>query len=147
MAQESSPGTAPRRSDPATDPVGLLRERLLDREEQLRTAQEMAEFGIWEWEIPAGTVSWSSQLHVIYGTDPDSFEPSYDRYMERVHRDDRVRVDSIIKQAYRDHQTFEFDERIVRPDGTVRTLHSRGRVIVDTQDHPIRMVGVCQDVT
>src|SRR4051812_15815925 len=70
MAQKSSPGTAPRRSDPATGPVGLLRERLLDREEQLRTAQEMAEFGIWEWDIPSGSVTWSGHLHTIYGTDP-----------------------------------------------------------------------------
>jgi sigma-B regulation protein RsbU (phosphoserine phosphatase) len=147
MAHPSSPGTAPRRSDPATDPVGLLRERLLDREEQLRTAQEMAEFGIWEWDIPTGAVTWSGQLHTIYGTDPGSFEPSYDRYLERVHPDDREHVNAVIQQAYQDHQSFEFDERIVRPDGSVRILHSRGRVTVDMDDRPLRMVGVCQDVT
>jgi phosphoserine phosphatase RsbU/P len=147
MAQESSPGTAPRRSDPATDPVGLLRERLLDREEQLRTAQEMAEFGIWEWDIPSGSVTWSGQLHRIYGTNPDTFEPSYEGYLERVHPDDRDHVHATIQQAYADHQAFEFDERIVRPDGSTRILHSRGRVIVDMDDRPIRMVGVCQDVT
>src|SRR5438067_7422986 len=147
MAPKDSPATAPRRSDPSNDPVGLLRERLLDREEQLRVAQEMAEFGIWEWDIPAGTVTWSGHLHTIYGTDPESFEPTYQAYLDRVHPDDRARVDALIQTAFEDHQSFEFDERIVRPDGTVRTLHSRGRVIVDLQDKPIRMVGVCQDMT
>src|SRR5436190_11941163 len=147
MAPRGSPGSAPRRSDPATDALGLLRERLLDREEQLKTAQEMAQFGIWEWDIPAGTVTWSEQLHAIYRTTPDDFEPSYEGYLGRIHPDDRDRVDEVIQNAYADHQSVEFDERILRPDGTERILHSRGRVIVDMEDKPIRMVGVCQDVT
>jgi sigma-B regulation protein RsbU (phosphoserine phosphatase) len=147
MAPQSTPGSAPRRSDPSTDPIALLRERLLDREEQLRVAQEMAELGIWEWDLPAGTVIWSGQLHTIYGTDVDTFEPSYQAYLERIHPDDRERIDAILRQAVEDHQAFEFDERIVRADGAIRTLHTRGRVIVDMEDRPMRIVGVCQDVT
>ena len=107
----------------------------------------MAEFGIWEWDIPAGTVEWSDQLHAIYGTTPETYEPSYDGYIGRIHPSDREHVAAAIAKAHSDHQPFEFDERIVRPDGEVRVLHSRGRVVVDGEDNPIRMIGVCQDVT
>lgn len=130
----------------ATDGHDLLRERLLDRELQLRTAQEMAEFGIWEWDIPADTVVWSEQLHEIYGTDPDTYTPTYEGYLSKLHPRDRNRVAGAIQRAFGDHQPFSFDERIVRPDGEVRTLHSRGRVVT-AGGEPVRMIGVCQDVT
>src|SRR6476619_2492622 len=110
----------------ATDGQDLLRERLLDREVQLRTAQEMAEFGIWEWDIPADTVVWSEQLHEIYGTNPDTYTPTYDGYLAKIHPGDRNRVAGAIQRAFGDHQPFSFDERVLRPDGEVRTLHSRG---------------------
>ena len=131
----------------ATEGQAAAADRLRDREEQLRTAQEMADFGIWEWDIPAGTVEWSDQLHAIYGTTPTTYSPTYEGYIEKVHPDDRERVAGTITAAYRDHQPFAFDERVVRPDGSIRTLHSRGRVVVDAAGNPIRMIGVCQDVT
>src|SRR4029077_9911526 len=42
---------------------------------------------------------------------------------------------------------FAFDERIVRADGTVRILHSGGRVTLDEKGRPTRLLGVCHDVT
>lgn len=130
----------------ATDGQDLLRDRLLDREVQLRTAQEMAEFGIWEWDIPGDTVVWSAQLHAIYGTDPEAYTPTYEGYLSKLHAGDRNRVANAIQRALDNHQPFSFDERVVRPDGEVRTLHSRGRVVT-LDGNAIRMIGVCQDVT
>jgi signal transduction histidine kinase len=42
---------------------------------------------------------------------------------------------------------FEFDERIVRPDGVVRYLHSLGRWVVNDAGERLKLVGVCQDIT
>jgi PAS domain S-box-containing protein len=142
-----TPTLPPRRSSSTNDPLALLHERLLDREEQLQTAQEMAELGLWEWEVQTGEVAWSDQLHLIYGTDKNSFTPTREAHLVRVHPDDRERVAAVFEQALEDHQPFNFDERIVKPDGSIRVLHSRGRVIVDENDRPVRVFGVSQDMT
>src|SRR6185503_3962343 len=56
-------------------------------------------------------------------------------------------VSGYIQKASADHQPFECDYRIIRPDGLTRTLHSRCRVVLDEDGRLARMVGTAQDIT
>jgi diguanylate cyclase (GGDEF)-like protein/PAS domain S-box-containing protein len=113
----------------------------------LQDAQKLAQLGSWEWNVEADTETWSDELYRIYGVSPADYEPGYDGYIALVHPDDRARVEAAIRAAFADRVSFAFDERIVRPDGNVRTLASRGKVFVDAGGHATRMLGICQDVT
>jgi PAS domain S-box-containing protein len=113
----------------------------------LADAEQIAPFGVWEWDITRNTVRWSEGLYRIYGLRPGEFPATYEGYLARVHPDDRARVHNAVQQAYRHRAPFEFEERVVRPSGEVRCLVSRGRVDCDARGQPSRMVGVCQDVT
>ena len=42
---------------------------------------------------------------------------------------------------------FSNDYRIIRPDGTIRILSSKGEVITDSNGKPLRIVGTEQDIT
>jgi PAS domain S-box-containing protein len=126
--------------------VATLR-HLDDSEAQLAEAQRIAHFGSWEWDMQTGTVTWSDELYRIYGITPEEYTPSYEGYLGRVHPDDREHVAAAIGRAAESHQPFGFEERILRPDGTVRVLESGGGVVVDQRGRPIRMVGACHDVT
>jgi PAS domain-containing protein len=64
-----------------------------------------------------------------------------------VHPEDRDQIGATIRTAAQSGEPFTFEERIVRPDGTVRILQSGGGVVVDDDGTPIRMVGACHDVT
>jgi PAS domain S-box-containing protein len=112
----------------------------------LAEAQELAHLGSWEWSIAENRVSWSNELFHIYGLDPGT-EVTYGSYLEHIHPDDRQLVRDTVTQALRDREPFSFDHRIVRPDGTVRWIHGRGRVILDPLGEPKRMVGTSQDIT
>jgi len=116
-------------------------------EARLAEAQRIAQLGSWDWDIGAGELFWSDELYRIYGISPSEYTPSYDGYLMRVHPEDRDRVAEIVGRAMRDGGPFTFDERIVRPDGTVRLLHSGGRVTLDDDGRATRMLGVCLDVT
>lgn len=118
------------------------------REQQVfARAQEIAHLGSWEWDIATNHVTWSDELYRIYGISPGEHEATFEGYLARVHEDDRARVMDIIKQALANHQPYEFEERIVHPDGVVRTLFSRGVAQVDDRGQPVRMLGTCQDIT
>ncbi|MGH2522341.1 MAG: PAS domain S-box protein, partial [Anaerolineales bacterium] len=109
--------------------------------------QQISHLGSWQWDIATGTVRWSDELYRIYGLEPGSVPIGYEGFLERVHPDDRERVRAIITAAYRDHQPFSFEHRIVRPDGAVRTLQARGEVKVNENGEPVRMAGTGHDVT
>ncbi|MEA2130699.1 MAG: hypothetical protein QOJ85_3590 [Solirubrobacteraceae bacterium] len=129
-----------RQVDERTAELERIRSRLVE-------AQELARLGSWEWDIAANRVTWSDALYRIYGVDRHGHEATFGGYLERVHPDDRERVSATIERALAECGTFQFDERIVRPDGAIRTLASRGQVFVGAEGSPERMAGICQDVT
>jgi len=123
-----------------TAALGRIQDRLVE-------AQELARLGSWEWDVAADTVSWSDILYEIYGVERREHVPTFGGYLGRVHPEDRERVTQAIQDALSAQCSFHFDERIVRPDGTVRVLASRGQVYADDDGRPVRMIGICQDVT
>ena len=122
-------------------------EALRASEAQLEEAQRIARIGSWDWELASGRLTWSKELFRIYGVDPDTFTPSYEGFIEAVHPEDREIANSAVERAMSDHRPFEFEHRVVHTDGTVRTLIGRGRVQLDADGRPVRMVGTGQDVT
>jgi signal transduction histidine kinase len=56
-------------------------------------------------------------------------------------------VERIVDDAMRTRGTFAYDHRVIWPDGTIRWIHGRGRVVTDHRDEVIGMVGSGQDIT
>lgn len=127
-------------------------EELRAAAELMHDAQRVANFGSWEWRLDDDSVSWSDQLYRIFGFDParasQSFAVTLSTYLDRIHREDRDRVQSAIEKALADKQPFRFEHRILRPGGEARTVRCQGEPLVDPETQRIRrVVGVCQDVT
>jgi PAS domain S-box-containing protein len=113
----------------------------------LREMERIARIGSWEWDLATGALWWSDELYSIYGVDRAHGPLTFARFAELLHPEDRPMVQLAVQQALRDGQPFAFDHRVVRPDGTVRYLHGRGRVFLDPAGRPVRMVGSGQDIT
>ncbi|MBI4133831.1 MAG: PAS domain-containing protein, partial [Candidatus Terrybacteria bacterium] len=122
-------------------------EALRASEARLMQAQEVAQIGSWEWDIPGNRITWSRELYRVHGLTPEQFNPTYEGFLDLQHPDDRSQVKAVVEAAYRTGDPFSFFHRIIRPDGTARMLHGRGRVIKNEDGRPVRMAGVCQDVT
>ncbi len=120
---------------------------LADLVARVASAQQLASMGDYDWHIASDTNRWSDQLYRIYGFEPQSFNASYDRFLARIHPDDRERIQGIHQAAYATGEPYNMIERIVRPDGEVRYLSSNGQVIMSTDGTPERMRGTCVDIT
>ncbi len=116
-------------------------------EQQLAATEQLGGLGSYDWDMVAGELTWSDALFRIYGHEPGEFPPSYDRFLERVHPDDRARIRQVHERAIRELAPFETEERIVRANGEVRTLLTIGEVLADGSGRPIRLHGVCRDIT
>src|SRR5262249_34022967 len=122
-------------------------EALQRRDSQLAEAQRIAELGSYEWDVATNIVYRSDELCRIFGLPPRGFAPTFEGYLERVHPEDRATTKETIELAYRDRKPFEFEERIVQPGGTIRLLRSRGKWILDKTGTPLKLIGICQDIT
>jgi len=122
-------------------------EEIQRREEQLVEAQRIASLGSYEWDLRTNTVRRSEELCRVFGLLPHEFEPTYEGYLARVHPEDRSTTKRLIDRSFQEGQPFDFEERIVRPDGSVRMLHSQGQWSFDDHQRRVRLVGICQDIT
>lgn len=124
----------------------LAQTALANRQRQLAEIQAIAHCGSWERDIVSGKVIWSDELYRIFGLDPDSNAPSLEIFLERVHPENRAWVKSLLDAALRDGIPFAYATRIVRPDGGVRYVSIQGAVVRE-DDRPVRILGLCMDVT
>lgn len=124
-----------------------VQRRMQDEALLLREAQDLAGVGTWAWQPGSNTVRWNDVLHRIHGVEPGSFTPSVEEYLSRVHPDDRELALDKITNGLVTGEPFAFDERIVREDGEIRLLHSRGRVVQDPGGTAERMIGISVDIT
>jgi PAS domain S-box-containing protein len=131
-------------------PVGALLGRLLApfrRASGESAALEAGRMGIWRWDIPSGRVHWSPSLEALHGLAPGTFAGTFEAFQADIHPDDRATVLAAVTRAVQTRADHHLEYRIVRPDGAVRWVEARGRLVTDALGRPARMLGVCLDVT
>ncbi len=116
-------------------------------EQRLLVALEAGKMGAWEWEIAANHVTWSAMLEDIHGIPRGSFGGTFEGHRDDMHPEDRERVFATLQSTLRTGEPYFVIYRIIRPDGQVRWLEARANLLHDAERRPMRLVGVCTDVT
>jgi PAS domain S-box-containing protein len=115
--------------------------------ERLRLAMDVGCLGIWEWSIPDNRITREGYHEELFGLRPGTFSGTYDGFLACVHPEDRERVQLEIDHCLSLHEEYRQEYRVVWPDGTIRWMEGRARLQCDKHDHPLRMLGVVQDIT
>jgi PAS domain S-box-containing protein len=114
---------------------------------QLQRAEQVGQLGHWEWVVQEDQVNWSDGLYRLFNLSAEEFTPSYNAYLELVHPEDLLLVQNSIQAALQQPGPFEFESRILRSDGQIRYLFTRGEVLFAADGRPERMIGVALDTT
>jgi PAS domain S-box-containing protein len=129
-----------------TAELEIAHSSLKESERSLAEAQEMAHIGNWCRNISTGEVRWSDEVYRIFGFEPQEFGVTYDKFLSRVHSDERDYLIEAVRQAL-NKKFFDAEYRIIRPNGVKRILHEDIKVICDNENIPIRLNGTVQDIT
>ena len=121
-------------------------EKLRRREHQLAEAEQIAHLGSWVYDVVADRVTWSDELYRIFGVEIGR-PIDLNAYAERLHPEDRKRVLDRVRATMEGGGGFSFEHRVVRPDGAVRHIQSRGEAVIDEDGHVARLVGTALDIT
>jgi formate hydrogenlyase transcriptional activator len=114
---------------------------------RLIEAQAVAKVGSWETELPSLEITWSEQTHRIFETDPSHFRPTRPDFVEFIHPQDRAKVDAAFRASLDKGAPSNVEYRIVMADGRVKVLEEQWRVFHDGQGRPVRLMGICRDIT
>ena len=114
--------------------------------EQLNTAEILANSGSWKWNIITDELIWSDNFYTIFDHKRDT-PISYDVYLNYVHKEDRKKISAKFKRALKNKIFPESIYRIQLADGTIKTLNSSGKVIINEKGDVVSLMGTCQDIT
>ncbi|KEY60712.1 CHASE domain-containing protein [Serratia sp. DD3] len=115
---------------------------------QLVRAADVAELGVWSWNIPEGTLSFDERMNDIYALPLELRHGpiSQDYWFDLLHPEDRQDVASALNQALEGEDVYRQDFRVVI-DNQVRFIQSTGTVERDENGHPVLMMGINRDIT
>ena len=117
-------------------------------EQRLALAVEAADVGLWDCDLETGRMERSHQLDEVMGWNAADLHTGED-FLERVHPADAARVRGRVTEAMQGG-AYRVEFRVLRPDGSVTWLESRGRVLFEGTGpvaRPSRMAGTVMVVT
>jgi PAS domain S-box-containing protein len=125
----------------------LERTASLQRSERyLAEAQRLTHCGVTAYK---GTTVFygSEEIYRIWGFDPAQGVPSRKAVLQRIHPDDRDRLNAEVERALGEKRRYSAAYRIVLPDGTVKHLESTGQPVFSTNGELVEVVATQIDVT
>lgn len=121
-------------------------ERLEVAQERLVAALEASGTGTWRWNLRSKHVEWDPALIHLFGLEPDNAPRTEAEFARFIHPDDHAHVRNTISEAViRGVADYEF--RAVLPNGAVRWMYARSRMIRDGKGPAALMIGACLDIT
>lgn len=120
--------------------------QLEEQQRLLAMAESAARLGHWRLNVVDHRNLWSPEIFRIHGLPPGK-EPDLDAALDFYHPDDRAMVREQIAHAIAAGGSFAFDARLVRPDGTIRWVASRGQAERGHGADVVGLFGVLQDTT
>src|SRR6266849_5371730 len=120
---------------------------LRESEERLNLALMSSGVGTWSWNVVENSIIWDDYIHPLFGLEPKTFPWRFEDLLHLVRPDDRAHVEQVVAETLEKDAPYDTEYHVLWPDGTMHVLASRGKVYRDGAGRPLRMAGVCWDVT
>jgi PAS domain S-box-containing protein len=110
-------------------------------------ALKSSDIGIWSRDILANSMAWDDYSHRLFGLKADTIPRRYEEFLRLLSPEDQERVAHEILESIEKRSSFETEFRVVWPDGSIHFLGARGMVGCDEAGRPLRMIGICWDIS
>ena len=123
-------------------------EALEKSEERFKLMAWATKDAIWDWDLQTNQIWWGEGLQKIFHYSSPMTESSAEWWIERIHPEDREKVNRVINQALQGGMEFWSKEyRFQRKDGSYADIMDRGYIIRDSNGSAFRMIGAMIDIT
>jgi PAS domain S-box-containing protein len=115
--------------------------------DRLHLAVEASKSMGWEWDLKTGRLSWFGDLQNIFGIPSDTYVGRREDLYRYVHPEDHGLVAKAVEDARQSRKPYAAEFRVVRADGLVRWIASRGQFYYGSHGDTQRMLGIAVDIT
>jgi signal transduction histidine kinase len=115
--------------------LGKLSGELTRSEAYLEEAQRLSHTGNFGWKVSTGEIIWSKESFRIFGYD-NALSVNFDMILQRAHPEDRVLVQRTLDRASSDGKDFDFEYRLLMPDGSVKYVHVVAHAVREEANPP-----------
>lgn len=115
--------------------------------ERMTLATDAAQMGVYDWNLVTNNIAWNDYHATLMGYVPGANEYTYTDWERRVHPEDLPRVKAEIDRAMTTHTDYSSEYRVVWPDRSIHWVDGFGRFYYNSDNQPVRMTGVIDDVT
>ncbi|MCK0133109.1 PAS domain-containing sensor histidine kinase [Arenibacter sp. S6351L] len=115
--------------------------------ERLDLATEVANIGIWEYNLHKDELEWNDEMFPLFGVKRKDFKGNFGSWKATVHPDDLERCLKEFDMAVSGIKDFKTEFRIVHPDGTIKHIKANAGIFKDDEGKIIKMVGTNWDIT
>jgi PAS domain S-box-containing protein len=143
----SDPQDAEKYQTDASNRRGGTRRMVFPDLESMGLAIDVGKIGIWSWDIASNNLTWSSNLEELHGLPAGSFDGTFSFFEREIHPDDRARVLAAIQKCLHTHEPYSVEYRLAKRFHSAEKWISASGTVVVVDGDPVRMLGVCQDVT
>jgi PAS domain S-box-containing protein len=110
-------------------------------------AIQSAQMGSWVLDTVENKRDFDAQTCHLLGIDHATFKGSPDEFFRVVHPNDRSAVRAALTRSIERDAHYESAYRAILPDGSIRHIVARGRVIRDQNRRPLKLIGIIWDDT
>jgi len=115
------------------------------RWQYLAEAQRLSHSGTFGWKVHSGELVWSDETYKILGF-ARQMNPTLDLVFDRVHPDDRDRLQQLKDRATQNGMDLDVEHRILLPDGRIKYVHVVAHAGRDNAGK-LEYVGAVTDIT
>ena len=122
-------------------------EKIMQSEALMRQAEAVGNFGSYELDLKTMNYQVSDGFYRLFGYEPQGFEPSLEFIESTSHPEDSKKAMQVLEQARQDKKPYEYLRRIYLPNGQVRYLSIKGKVICNNAGNALKFLGIVENVT
>ncbi|HWG91927.1 MAG TPA: PAS domain-containing protein, partial [Candidatus Thermoplasmatota archaeon] len=123
-------------------------EAVRESEARFRLLAKATNDTIWDWDCRTNLLWWNENFTSMFGYSREEVEPTLDSWTNRIHPDDRERVESGLHGALeRGEAVWMAEYRFLKKDGTYADILDRGHALYAADGSVSRMVGSMMDLT
>jgi PAS domain S-box-containing protein len=115
-------------------------------EAYLKEAQRVSHTGSFGWRPSTGEIIWSEETFRIFEFDM-AIQPTVELVLRRTHPEDRPFLQETLDQAARDRKAFDFEHRLMTPNGAVKYVRVVSHPSTDDESGNFEFVGAVSDIT
>jgi PAS domain S-box-containing protein len=102
---------------------------------------------LYEWDVKTGNLTWYGDVDQFLGFEQNEISQNIQSWLGLIHPDDIKKFSDVIEEHKTSNSSTEYEYRIKQKNGKYQYWKDHALPILDSQNKPIKWIGVCTDQT